>query len=650
MENHYIKEHRRRTKHYFPKQATIKEAFRIKPVPLNWFRGIGSAISVGIPSLIGFLIGMPALGILASIGGFTFLYVANETYAERAVKLFWIALGLTAAFILGSLCSYNVILLVLMFGVVGGLATLLFSIFQVTGPGAMFFVLAYSIGSSMPHDLNAIAPNVLYILMGALFAWIVGMAGVVMKPHGTETRAVSSVYHSLSRLLSSIGTDQFTEFQHQTALLLKQADRTLSNSKFFGRRDKDRLHLGYLIKLNTQASRIFPAILDVSLVPKHPVEEQLSESLRVIATQLPERNLGENFTVRPAEGELSSFLRNLFRHIQAAFHLDSDIEKASTINPAMESKAGFLEVMKSAFQSGTNVQFTALRYGIVLILAAAIAYGFHLDRSYWVPLSSSAVMGGGTYVASLHRGVQRSVGTIIGVLIGAVLLGLHPPALVIPFILAALQLIVELIYGRNYSLAVMFITPSALLIGMTVQPAHSSTYFISARLVDIIIGSIVAIIGTMLFWRKASSSRLLTVFSETVQHEGKLLTAILNHECVQTKESIGRKLQDELIQLRMVYDSSFAESITRNPKITVLWPAIGDCLHLGYMLLAASRKPSGKETANLEERVKEYQQYFAALAKSIHDYKKPVMDIPGLQEYPSIYADIMQMQRSLRVI
>lgn len=72
------------------------------------------------------------------------------------------------------------------------------------------------------------------------------------------------------------------------------------------------------------------------------------------------------------------------------------------------------------------------------------------------------------------------------------------------------------------------------------------------------------------------------------------------------------------------------------------------CLHLGYMLLAASRNPSG--TTILEERVKEYQQYFAALAKSIHDYKKPVMDIPGLHEYPSIYADIIQMQRSLRVI
>lgn len=198
-----MKAHHRRAKHYFPKQSSYRDAFRIKPVPLNWFRGWGSALSMGIPYLIGLLLGDLSVGIMASIGGFAFLYVSNETYAQRAARLFWVALGLTASFILGALCSYNTVLLVSMFGVVGGLVVFLLGLFRMARPGGMFFVLAYSVGTSMPHDLSAIGPNALCVLGGAFIAWLIGMAGVVVKPHGTEIRAVSEVYYSLSKLLSS---------------------------------------------------------------------------------------------------------------------------------------------------------------------------------------------------------------------------------------------------------------------------------------------------------------------------------------------------------------------------------------------------------------------------------------------------------------
>lgn len=639
--------YRRHVKHTFPRKTTYKEVFRIKPLPMNWFRGVGSAISVGIPTLLGILMGNPALGILASIGGFTFLYVSNETYAQRAARLFWIALGLTASFALGAFCSSNTILMVIMFGIVGGLSTLMFNLYRITGPGGMFFVLAYAVGTSMTSNLSVILHNTFILFLGGLFAWIVGMAGVIINPHRTESRAISAVYYSLANLLSSIGTERFTDLQHHTATLMQQADHTLINSKFI--RQKNKPFIEKLKSLNMQARDIFLSILDVSLMPKHEAEEQLSRALQIIGDQLQGKDKAASFTVQSMSDDSNHSLRNLYLNIKSAYEMNSEtVIHSMKRTEEIQTKVGFRLLLKNVFSSGSNAPYIALRYGIVLIISAAIAYGFHFNRSYWIPLSSAAVLGGGTYIHNLHRGVQRSVGTIIGIIVGGFLLWLHPQSYAIPLLLASMQCIVELIYGRNYALAVIFITPSTLLIGSTLQPALTSEYFISARIIDIIIGSLVAIIGTSLLWRKTASKRLPFVFKETVEKEGELFAAILNSVSDDTKKSIEKELQNSLIQLRLVYDNAFAETMRRNARTTILWPVVRDSLHLGYMLLATSRNNSIHHVS--KERIEKVEHLFTVLAESIKSNKKPLVDIPALSEFPGVYEDMIQLKRSLRVL
>ncbi|MCM3782556.1 FUSC family protein [Neobacillus mesonae] len=637
---------RRRVKHSVPAGGKYRDAFKIKPIPLNWFRGIGSAVSVGVPSLIGFLSGNPSLGILASIGGFTFLYVSNETYAQRAVRLFWVAVALTASLTLGALCSVNVPLMVVMFGVVGGLAVLLFNLLQITGPGGMFFVLAYSVGTSMPHDVSALPLNAVCVLLGGLFAWCVGMFGYLIMPYGPENKAVSAVYQSLSKLLSAIGTERFTDLQHQTASLMRQADRTLSSAKVWGKRNNQSLDL--LRRLNVQASDIFLSIIDVSLDSKHQSEELLSHALQQISKQIHDRNSEVNFNAL-LEEEPSTSVRNLYFNMKSAVEMMAREDAVPRQEYTAASKESFWLLLKNAFQPGATVPYTALRYGLVLIVAAAVAYGFHFDRSYWVPLSSAAVMAGGTYIGTLYRGLQRSAGTIIGILIGAAVLWYEPLGLVVPITLMIFQFIVELIYGRNYALAVLFLTPSTLLIGTTIQPALTAGYFISARVIDIIIGSIIGILGSMLLWRTSSSSRLPSVFSETIMKEGQLLGALLNGESGQDRKEKEQELQNALIRFRLLYDNAFAESIRHSERTARLWPAVADCLHLGYGLLAASHNKN--ENTLLSEESKAFERYFEMLAQSVKEKKEPSeMNIPWLSMFPAIYEDMIELQHSLRIV
>ena len=105
-------------------------------------------------------------------------------------------------------------------------------------------------------------------------------------------------------------------------------------------------------------------------------------------------------------------------------------EPTSKINQVIRiSKPSLKTIFLGAFDKNSIVFITAVRFGVVTIIAAIIAYQFEFKRSYWVPLSCVAVMSGSTIVATYHRAIQRAIGTIIGILIASLILATHPTGL-----------------------------------------------------------------------------------------------------------------------------------------------------------------------------------------------------------------------------
>lgn len=76
----------------------------------------------------------------------------------------------------------------------------------------------------------------------------------------------------------------------------------------------------------------------------------------------------------------------------------------------------------------------------------------------------------------------------------------------------------------------MFIIFSIFLIGMIINLVLISGYFIFVRFVDIIIGSIVVIVGSVLLWRKIFFKWLFIVFFDVVGKEGEMLILMLESE------------------------------------------------------------------------------------------------------------------------
>lgn len=152
-----------------------------------------------------------------------------------------------------------------------------------------------------------------------------------------------------------------------------------------------------------------------------------------------------------------------------------------------------------AWEMTATVGVAALLAGI----AGASIVGTHW---YWAMVGAVAAVGGAHVTARLIRGAQRLVGTLLGVLIAAGLLALHLPAWAVLLVAIALQAGAELFVGRNYAIAMVFITPLALLMISLASPAEPATLLrdrVLETVIGVAVGTVVAVVSAGL--RRRSS-------------------------------------------------------------------------------------------------------------------------------------------------
>ncbi|MFT4080972.1 MAG: FUSC family protein [Nocardioides sp.] len=112
----------------------------------------------------------------------------------------------------------------------------------------------------------------------------------------------------------------------------------------------------------------------------------------------------------------------------------------------------------------------AIESGVGVALAGAAATASGIGRPYWAMVSAVVPLVARDLSTQLVRGLHRVIGTGVGLLVAWVLLELGPPSWATILIVAALQLVIELLVARNYALALMCITPLALLMVHMVAP------------------------------------------------------------------------------------------------------------------------------------------------------------------------------------
>lgn len=150
----------------------------------------------------------------------------------------------------------------------------------------------------------------------------------------------------------------------------------------------------------------------------------------------------------------------------------------------------------------------AVTVGAGSVLAGIVGLAWVGTHWYWAMVAAVAALGGAGTTARIVRGAQRLIGTCVGILLAAALLMLALPPLVVLAIAIALQVCAELFVGRNYGLAMVFITPLALLMIELAVPTDPGP-LLRDRLLDtmlgVAVGTAVAVVSATVRRRRAQA-------------------------------------------------------------------------------------------------------------------------------------------------
>ncbi len=134
--------------------------------------------------------------------------------------------------------------------------------------------------------------------------------------------------------------------------------------------------------------------------------------------------------------------------------------------------------------------------GVFMFLSLLIGHLFALKNPYWIPISCLAVMQGATTYHIWRRGLYRIIGTVLGMALCWLILTNIKSPLGICIAIVLLQFSIESLITRNYTWAVLFITPMTILLSEVGSPiADVPTELIKSRLMDVCIGSILGAAG-----------------------------------------------------------------------------------------------------------------------------------------------------------
>lgn len=135
----------------------------------------------------------------------------------------------------------------------------------------------------------------------------------------------------------------------------------------------------------------------------------------------------------------------------------------------------------------TDVRRHALRAALGVALAGALATATGIGHPYWAMVSAVVPLAARDPRAQAVRGLHRLLGTGVGLLVAAALLGLDLEGLGLVLVVVALQVGAELLVGRNYALALVAITPLALLMVHLASPVPVGTLLLD-RAVETLLG------------------------------------------------------------------------------------------------------------------------------------------------------------------
>ncbi|MEU5591633.1 FUSC family protein [Streptomyces sp. NPDC020298] len=484
-----------------------------------WFKPALSVVAaVAPPNLALLALGRLDLAMYTMAGSLCALYGHNRPYAARARTLAWVVLGMVAGLavaLLTASLTTDAVVLVTVGALLAAAQKAVCDATRVGPPGNVVPAFISSASLFVPQTLGQV-PGHLALAVGAgAWAWLVGMAPGLLRPHGPERRATAQALNAAAAYAATRGTgDGHTRTRAAAAAAVHAAWQSLLSTG--ARTDRTRRALERLL-VRAEVALAAPADTDPERL--RGWARALRGTGRVPGTGLPDAGPDELLGV--------------------------DAERAAP-HPAWWRALGPLAPI-------------AARTAIGCALAGYASLALGIGRPYWAVVTAASL-----YQANVtltwSRGVQRVVGNLVGVMLFAALVPvahLHPVALVLCCL--ALNFGAEALMGRNYWLGSVCVTPMALLITEFARTQDSSA-LITERVVDTLVGALTGFVAAVAVTNRRAGDRLghaLTTAERARERAARLLAEPRPEP--RALETARRSLAAALVELRATADAASGE-------------------------------------------------------------------------------------------
>ncbi|WP_338747843.1 FUSC family protein [Janibacter alittae] len=508
------------------------------PSPVRRWIALRAALAIGLPLTGLTLAGFPPQQVfLAGLGVFAVLYGAGAPVRRRLRTIPGAGVGLLASLALGIATADHPFLAVSLMALVATVATFLTYSLQIGPPAGFFFALDVGIGNlaashgADPRTILGIAA------VGVLSAIVVGTADLWVGAHGVEKAAVASAEELIEAYIDQTDPSAIARSRRTASAALNRAWTAVtdggSEDRFGGR--LQRMHSRYA----TAVSRAVGG----------PDDEVTAELALYEAASARQVSLG-----RP----------------RARWSL------------------------RQALRWPSEDLLVAIRVLVAGLVAGTIALALDNAHAYWAAAFAVLIVhSGGTRRAQLQRSFQRTVGTAAGLLAFGLVLRLDPGHWALIALVVGLQFVVEMLVTRNYAAAVVFLTPLALSISMSVTDMDLST-IVYDRGIDTVVGVGVALVVVMVSGTLGRPELLLRAHARRVVLALDDVLADLVERRTRTPEGMDahlhhcRQLYVELLASDQVATRALADA----PRAVAPYREMEQLLaHIGYLVLGATWNP-----------------------------------------------------------
>ncbi|SDY51191.1 Uncharacterized membrane protein YccC [Modestobacter sp. DSM 44400] len=467
-----------------------RDVFRfavVIPAPLAVAIGVNGGVQAGGPAL--------GAGIFATTGALAATIAPQSgPLRTRLRRVAAVSLFGGAGLVIGHAATGDGWISVAVIAVVSALSALISSVSGAFSLGALQLLVYTALSSGLATTLSW-SWEVACFLAGAAWATLAVLVQARTEPLDPDRSAVGTVFTRIAELLAAIGTPGGEDARRAlTGALNDGYDRVIHTRSRSAGRSRELAELAGI--LNAAAPLVEAAV--ASARAGVTADSRDIGATHALASAVTRRNplLGE----RPAPVTAGPTQRRAVRHgIRLVWNVVGDPEeRASAAVPRTEVDwpVRARDLVDRTVGNPDSRAF-AVRLALCMTVAEVARQTLTIERPYWVLLTVAIVLKP-DFGSVFTRAVQRGAGTLLGVLLGSLLLAFVPRDVWVLVAMAIAAGILPWARNASYGIFSIFLTPVVILLLDLAAPGGAQ--LVGARLIDTLIGCAIVLVFGYLLW------------------------------------------------------------------------------------------------------------------------------------------------------